>query len=198
VNQPDPFADFPPADRRKLNRALTLRTYVDLIGACEDDEFFTMLTAFALQEDMVEDPDLCDLERHRQTLIDFVKRLHGHRDAMEGCPWTRVPRDLGYYGHWATMTAGEKNVYGVLCFLVEPRSLITYATLETMAKMGGCAPETVSDNLTRLKKRGLIKRWCRKVGPDQYLWFTKLVPEAACESPENAAKLKQAVVPARV
>ena len=193
----DPFADFPPKERRKLMRALKLRTYADLIGECEGDDFFTKLIAFTLQQLMIEDEDLCDLEQHRQTLIDFAKRLHGHRDAMAGCPWTRMPRDLGYHGHWADMTAGEKNAYGVLCFLVDTRSLMTYATLETMAKMGGGAPETFSDNLTRLKKRGLIKRWCRKVGPDQYIWYTKLVPEGVYENPEEAKMLKQAVVPGR-
>jgi hypothetical protein len=49
VADADPFADFPPKERRKLMRALKLRTYAGLIGECEGDDFFTKLIAFTLQ-----------------------------------------------------------------------------------------------------------------------------------------------------
>ena len=189
----DPFADMPPRERRLLNRALKLRAWAEIVEEAEGDEFIRMITAFTFQQQMIEDPDLCDLEQLRDTIIDFGKRLRGLADAFSGYPWTRFPRALAYNGHLAAMKAGEAKVYMALLALCDMRTLVTCASLDTIAKMAGRSSHTASKNLTGLKKRGLIKRWCTRhpnaQDKDHYLWYTRILPEACCETDEDKDRL---------
>ena len=148
----DPFAHLPADQRREINRALKLNAYGELIREFEGEDFFSQLAAFSIRQQMLEDPDLADLEEHRDTLVAFVKRLHGMRDAFYTCPWTRFPRDLAYNGHLAQMSAGEAKVYMALLALVDTRSLVTCAGIQTIADMAGRSISRTSKLLTRLKK----------------------------------------------
>ena len=145
---------------------------------------------------MVEDPDLANLEEHAATICDFVKRIQGHRDAFATCPWTRFPRDLVYYGHLAKMSAGEAKVYMALLALCDPRTLITSVSLERLAEFVNRHPDTVSKAITKLKKKGLVRRWCIRHpearDESHYLWFTRIVPEACENTPEERAQLLKA------
>lgn len=189
----DPFANLKPELQRRLRRGMKLRIYADLFAQSPDDKFFREIAALTLSEALIDDPDLADPERNRQIVADFAKRIQGIRDAFYTYPWTRMARDAVFNGHVAKMTGGEAKVYLALHALVEPRTLVTTATLETIAKYSGRSPDTTSKNLTRLKKAGLIKRWCIKHpeanDADHYLWFTKIVPEGACATPEDKDNL---------
>jgi len=167
--------------------------YGDLFASPANDKFFREVAALTLRERLIDDPDLADPERNRQIVAEFAKRIQGIRDAFYTYPWTRMARDAVFNGHVAAMTGGAAKVYLALHALVEPRTLVTTASLETIAKYAGRSTHTTSKNLTRLKKSGLIKRWCIKHpeanDEDHYLWFTKISPEGACATAEDRDNL---------
>ena len=80
-----------------------------------------------------------------------------------------------------------------LLALVDQRTLVTCATLETIANMAGRSEDRTSKLLTLLKKKKLIRRWPKKPAvqndPWHYVWYTRIVPEACCESVEDREHL---------
>ncbi len=178
-----------------LRRHVKSTAYQSLLLREPGNEWWNAMVAFTVRTLLNEDPDFVDLDELRNQMVSFVQCLQGRRDALQGHPWTRFPRDLAYNGHLAEMTAGEAKVYIALLALCDPRTLVTCASLDTIAEMGGRSWHTVSKNLTRLKKRGLIRRWCIR-HPNardeyHYLWFTKMVPEACCETAEDENRLRR-------
>ncbi|MHC4224804.1 MAG: hypothetical protein ACYSX0_17000 [Planctomycetota bacterium] len=192
--------DLNPGLERELHKAFKTQLYEDMLFGFSDNRALHATVAFTIQKLMAEDPDFADLETHRDTLVAFVHRLIGERDAFRPYPWCRVPRDLWWQGYVAGMTGGEAKVYFALCALVDPRTLVTCASLETIANMAGRSESRTSRILSRLKRRELIQRWAKK-HPDpndehHYIWYTRLAPEACCESAEAEEHLMStAVVP---
>jgi len=157
------------------------------------DDWFGDFYKF-LMRDLVRYSDE-NLPQLRAEIIEWAKCIGGRVDEFKDAPWCRFPRDLVWNGHWAQMTGGERRVFGSLLALVDPRSLVTYATLKTIGEKAGLSEDRTSRALTALKKRGLVRRWpSRKSGFE--VWFTRLTYHAMHDTPDYAASLKQRVVPA--
>lgn len=178
---------------RDLERGKRHAVYRELLRTASLDnralgEMLKLTISTLVQEDL-------ELEHHRRKLLKFSAVLSGARDALNGHPWCRFPRDLGWTGRLAGLTGGEAKVYMAVMALVEPRTLVTFARLETIANMAGRSVSRTSKILTSLKKQGLVQRWCKCVNKeaDEWLWFTRIVVDF--EGADVSALQREPVIP---
>jgi hypothetical protein len=75
---------------RLINKMAKKQVYEDLLIGDWDNKALHALNCFVIRNLMAEDPDFCDLDKHRDKLVQFVKTLQGQRDCFRGYPWTRV------------------------------------------------------------------------------------------------------------
>ncbi len=183
---------YPEHVQRELNRYIKKGALNDILASvgAGDSAFFVQLVRYSVSMAVTEDEDLAPLEQHRKLLVAFGRKLLGMPDALAKLPWTRIPRCWGWNGTLANLTGGESRVLLGLCTLVDPKSLSTTATIETIGALIDRSWDRTRDNLRGLKKKRVIERWPIKHpnpnDPYHFLWITRLNTESMTEEEYRA------------
>jgi len=163
----------PPLER-DVRRILKRTVLAELLAESADNAFIHETAAYYIQNELASDPDLIDLESHRDALAKFVSQLAGIKDGFADQPWTRFPTNLMWSGMLAKLNASASKTLMALLGLVEPRTLQTFASIATIARHAGQSERVVSRNLAALKREGLIHRFYRRIGPGKYLHYKQI------------------------
>lgn len=183
-------AELPLAVRQAVKR----KVLSDMLEPLDPEDAFDRMVALTVEQLIDEDPDLAPLEPLREKLVAYAKFLMGLPDALKGQQWTRFPCEIVRNGTWASMTGGERRMYGALLGYVDGKTLTTMMGRKKLAKAAGLREGQASRALTGLKKRGLIQRWQQRHGPHKP-YFTRILPRGCFKDPHDAHVLDAAAMP---
>ena len=129
-------------------------------------------------------------KRHYQTIRELALRIEAASDFWDTSEvWCRFHSSLVRSGIWAGLAPRATKVYIALTALADIHTRTTWAGIETVAASCGCGIKTVARAYAELKRKKLISRTRRHIGPYQpYVTYLR-APDNWLYPKETAAKI---------